>query len=107
MAQIVAQNAACRGEEIVEKHAIFQEPNKQYDFQCAQFFRLDAAKAVKFPPLDLVKSVKDGRIDSRIRREVLHYRYYFVCWDAEGKETDDSEKIARITLTRRGEALLI
>lgn len=64
---------------------------------------------MKFPPLELVKAVKAGKagkLDSRIRREVRHFRYYFICWDSDGVETDDPEEMVRVTLTRRGEALL-
>lgn len=42
-----------------------------------------------------------NKVDHRTRRLVLHFRAYFLCFDAEGQETDEEGKIARISLTQR------
>ena len=58
---------------------------------------------MRTPPLKALEAVKTGRVDSRTRRLVTHYRAHFRCFDRDNRETQDVDEIARIELTQRGE----
>lgn len=58
---------------------------------------------MRTPPLKALEAVKTGRVDNRTRRLVSHYREFFRCYDAAGRENPPEADIARIALTQRAE----